>query len=40
MTPATPMIELFMTLVDDRIPQTNATKSFILHVAIVLDTSL
>ena len=34
-TPATHKMELFVTLVDDWMPQTNATKNFTLDVAMV-----
>ena len=40
MTPATPEMEFFDTLVDDWRRQTNVRKSFILDVAMGLDTSL
>ena len=39
-TPVTPKMEIFVTWVDGWRPQTNFTKSFILDVAMVLDTSL
>ena len=37
-TLATPKIKFSVTFVDGRKPQTNATKSFILDFAMVLDT--
>ena len=36
-TPATPKMEIFVTLVDGWRPQANGTKSFIWDVAMVLD---
>ena len=40
MPPVTPRIEFYVASVDGLRPQTNATKSFILDVAIDFDTSL
>ena len=39
-TPATPKMEFFVMSVDHWMLQTNATKSFILDVAMDLDKSL